>query len=121
MGNRLLPQPGFDSPSFRAASLPAPERELRFAKAIGRQWRFDYAWPDQKIALEIEGGGFVGGRHSTGVGMMADCEKYSWAAILGWCLVRATHRMIKDGIAITLLQEAFRVRTITTREGDNHV
>lgn len=35
--------------------MPEPERELRFAKAIGRQWRFDFAWPAHRLAVEIEG------------------------------------------------------------------
>jgi hypothetical protein len=40
--------------------------------------------------------------------MQADCEKYSWASILGWVVVRATSTMIRDGLAIDLLEAAFR-------------
>jgi hypothetical protein len=40
--------------------------------------------------------------------MQADCEKYSWAAILGYTVIRATTTMIRDGIAITLIEAAFR-------------
>lgn len=50
----------------------------------------------------------LGGRHNTGAGAQADCEKYSWAAILGYTVIRATTTMIRDGIAITLLEAAFR-------------
>ena len=32
------------------------ERELRFAKGIGRRWRFDFAIPARMIAVEIDGG-----------------------------------------------------------------
>lgn len=35
--------------------LAAPEREYYFAKSIGRRWRFDFAWPAQRLAVEIEG------------------------------------------------------------------
>src|SRR6187399_1233711 len=36
------------------AKLPAHDAEYRFA--LSRRWRFDYAWPAFRIAMEIEGG-----------------------------------------------------------------
>jgi hypothetical protein len=36
-----------------------------------------------------------------------DCEKYSEAAICGWCVIRVTHGMVKSGRAWTLLEAAF--------------
>jgi hypothetical protein len=106
-----------------AAGLPDPVTEFMFAKEIGRKWRFDYAWPDHKIALEIEGAVFgrliitadgkkirAGGRHSTGAGLQADAFKYNRAAILGWLVVRATTTMVRDGHAITELSDAFASR-----------
>lgn len=121
------------------AGLPEPEHEFQFALRIGRKWAFDYAWPGVSIALEIEGGAFgryivitsgyerrrgqsiplqpgtvirAGGRHNTGDGMQMDCEKYSWAAILGWSVVRATTTMVRDGQAIELLREALRAKGV---------
>lgn len=94
---------------IEAAGLPEPETEVRFHPV--RKWRFDYAFVAAKVAIEIEGGAFVGGRHNTGVGLTGDCLKYSWAAILGWCVVRATPPMIRDGSAIELVKEAFKRRT----------
>jgi hypothetical protein len=93
---------------LRAAGLPPPTPEVRFHPT--RKWRFDLAWPTHRIAFEIEGGAFTGGRHTTGVGLSADCEKYSWAAILGWCVVRATPTMIRQGVALVLLEAAFAAR-----------
>ncbi len=70
--------------------LPAPVTELRFASP--RRWRFDYAFPlnDSGVALEVEGGAFVRGRHTRGVGFVKDMEKYSEAAARGWLLIRVT-------------------------------
>lgn len=68
--------------------LPKPEKEFRFAPP--RQWKFDFAWPDYKVALEIEGGAWTRGRHTRGAGYIRDMEKYSEAAILGWCVLRLT-------------------------------
>ena len=47
-----------------------------------RKWRFDYAIPDHKIALEVEGGVWTGGRHTSSVGFMKDMEKYNTATLL---------------------------------------
>lgn len=89
---------------IRGMKLPVPEREFRFAAP--RRWRFDFAWPDQKIALETEGATFTNGRHVRGVGYELDCIKYSEAAIRGWKVIRATGNMIKNGTAIELLTRA---------------
>jgi very-short-patch-repair endonuclease len=88
--------------------LPRPVRQLRFAKeAIGRNWMFDFAWPDRAIALEIEGGTFMAkGAHTTGLGMMKDAEKYNAATLLGWRVFRVTDRMFRDGAAFDIVRRA---------------
>lgn len=67
---------------------PEPERELRFHPR--REWRFDFAWRDACVALEMEGGIFVGGGHTRGVHYSGDCEKYNHAQLLGWAVMRMT-------------------------------
>ena len=62
--------------------------EYRFCP--DRRWRFDYALLQQKIAIEVEGGVWISGRHSRGAGMIADMEKYNSATILGWRVLRYT-------------------------------
>ena len=73
---------------IKQAGLPAPIREYQFAPP--HKWRFDFAWPDQKVACEIEGGTWVKGRHTSGKGFEADCAKYAEALILGWRVLRVT-------------------------------
>ena len=90
---------------LRALSLPVPEREYRFHP--GRQWRFDFAWPDHRLALEVEGGLYRGGRHVRPAGFEADCEKYNAAALAGWTLLRVTAAMIRDGRAHQWVEAAF--------------
>lgn len=68
--------------------LPKPMTELRFHAT--RKWRFDYAWPDHKIALEIEGGAWTNGRHTRGAGFIADMAKYNAAQEIGWRVFRVT-------------------------------
>lgn len=55
-----------------------------------RKWRFDYAIPEHKIALEVEGGVWTGGRHTSPKGFLGDMEKYNTATIMGWRLLRTT-------------------------------
>ena len=94
------------------AGLPEPEREYRFYPP--RKWRLDLAWPPQMIAVEIEGGVWIGGRHVRGVGFEKDLEKYNTAATWGWRLLRYTPAMVEDGRALAGIREAFRATGIVT-------
>lgn len=55
-----------------------------------RKWRFDYAVPEYKIALEVEGGVWAGGRHTSPKGFLGDIEKYNTATLMGWRVFRTT-------------------------------
>lgn len=88
----------------RALKLPEPVREHRFCK---RMWRFDFAWVEQKIAVEVEGGTWTNGRHSRGTGIAADMEKYNHAAILGWRVLRFNNHMVKKGVAVDMVNSLF--------------
>jgi hypothetical protein len=90
------------------AKLPEPTREYIFAKP--RRWRFDFAWPAQMVALEVEGGTWSGGRHTRGSGYAADCEKYNTATKLGWRVYRAVGDMVKNGQALELITAALTAK-----------
>jgi hypothetical protein len=81
-----------------------PVRELTFHPR--RKWRFDFAFPDRMIAVEIEGG--VGGRHQRIGGFTGDCVKYNAAAALGWRVFRYTTAMVMDGTAINEINEVLK-------------
>ena len=87
----------------RAHGLPEPVAEFRFSPP--RRWRFDWAWPQYCIALEIEGGIWSRGRHVRGKGFLDDMEKYNRAAIEGWCVLRATPAQLESGMACALVKE----------------
>lgn len=65
--------------------------EYRFDEK--RKWRFDWAYPAVKIAVEYEGI-FTKDKSKTGhtsiTGVMQDVEKYNAAMVLGWKIVRVT-------------------------------
>lgn len=77
--------------------LPPPVREFKFKH--GRRWRFDLAWPARSVAVEIEGGSWIRGRHVRPKGYAADCEKYNEAARIGWIVLRYTPEMVFRGMA----------------------
>lgn len=111
---------------IRASRMPEPEREYRFAAiATGgagkgarqrirqaglRDWRFDFAWPDIKLAIEVEGGAYVNGRHNRGEGFSADLKKYQEAMLLGWVVYRCDGHLIRTGQAISTVEELFNMR-----------
>lgn len=108
---------------IKALQLPTPIREFRFAAdhvGLGKgirtrladaglkDWRFDLAWPEQCLAVEIEGGAWVHGRHTRGVGFTADLEKYHHAMRLGWTVYRCAGELIRSGEAVELIEKLLR-------------
>lgn len=93
----------------RQFRLPPVERELRFAKAaMGKQWRFDFAWRDYKLAVEIQGvvvrkiAGkvYTMGGHADVQGMRNDHAKHNAAIVLGWSVLQFMQDDIKPKRAI---------------------
>jgi very-short-patch-repair endonuclease len=89
---------------MRAAKIPEPMREYRFDPK--RRWRADFAWPELMLLVEVEGGHWVGGRHSRGSGFDKDAEKYNEAALAGWTVIRVTSTHIKSGEALAWIMRA---------------
>lgn len=73
-----------------------------------RRWRFDFAITGTRMAIEVEGGVWVAGRHTRGAGYEKDLEKYNRAALLGWVVLRYTTKQITSGHAITELTNAMK-------------
>lgn len=89
---------------IRTSNLPDPTREHKFHPT--RKWRFDFAWIELKLALEVEGGLYGKSRHTSITGYTNDCEKYSFAALLGWRVLRCTVIHLKNGELRTWLRIA---------------
>ena len=90
---------------IRAHKLPPPERNY---KAIpGRKLEFDFAWPPIKLAVEVQGGVWAKGGHTSGVGANRDCEKLCLAQLEGWILLPVTTNQIRSGEAIKWILRAF--------------
>jgi len=79
-----------------ALGIPRGTPEFRFAPP--RRWRFDTAYPDKMVAVELEGGTWLGnkGRHTNPLGFAKDAIKYNAAVALGWRVFRFTADMLDD-------------------------
>jgi len=71
-----------------------------------RKWPFDFAFVDIELAVECEGGVYVQGRHTRGIGFTDDCEKYNEALLLGWRVLRVTTAQVKNGQALGWIKRA---------------
>jgi very-short-patch-repair endonuclease len=92
-GKKKMAQPSYLELQFERTidrlRLPQPIREFYF-----HRWRFDFAWPKLKVAVEIDGGTFTGGNHVRGVGYQRDCKKNNKAQLEGWVVMRADREMV---------------------------
>jgi len=89
---------------IRANGLELPVYEHRFHPT--RKWRFDIAWVDSKVAIEVQGGIWTKGRHSRGKGQLNDMEKFNNAQLLGWTLFLVTPQQLMTQETINLLLNA---------------
>jgi very-short-patch-repair endonuclease len=71
-----------------------------------RKWRFDFYFPEHKLAVEVEGG--TNGRHQRIGGFIGDAHKYNAAAIMGILVLRYTTAMVMSGEAIADVLEYLR-------------
>lgn len=85
-----------------------PTRKWRVDLMIWRAAELEADLVGRPLGVEIDGGGFVGGRHSTGKGIENDCEKYFEAMKLGYRILRITPKHIKSGEAFTWIESLLK-------------
>lgn len=89
------------------AGLPAPVPQFRFAPP--RQWKADFAWPEARLLVEVDGGVFTRGRHTRGTGYIKDCEKLNAAVLAGWRVLRVTPPDLRSGRGVAWIAQALAV------------
>lgn len=87
--------------------LGGPELATEHKFCATRKWRFDFAIPELKIAIEIDGGVFGNGRHNRASGFIKDCEKFNAAAAAGWRVFRLATGMV-DSTNIGMIIDAVK-------------
>lgn len=121
-GKSKVPEPAPEAPGrnkcrkidpaeFKATcerhGLPVPIREHYFCD--GREWRLDWAWLEQKVALEIDGGAGWG-RHTRKDGFIKDQEKRNEAILLGWRVFHCVPEDVRTENVFYLLKRALEVK-----------
>ena len=89
---------------IRALGLPEPVREYQAIK--GRKFRFDFAWLEQRLLVEVNGGTYTQGAHSTGQGIARDYEKANLAVLQGWRVLSFDGKSVKSGEAVEVVRQA---------------
>lgn len=79
-------KPAIVAAFFKSEGLQPFVTEYRFHGT--RQWRFDFAFIEEKVALEVDGGCFSFGHHARGAGIRKDHEKQNAAVLAGWKVLR---------------------------------
>jgi len=79
-----------------------------FRAIPGRRYRWDFAWPAEMLLLEVQGGVWTKGGHSTGTGITRDAEKANLATLAGFRCLAVTKDHINSGQALKWVQEALR-------------
>jgi hypothetical protein len=104
--------------------LPPPVPEFKIALCVGRQYRWDFAWPQYMLAVELHGlvvvrgyasgsvsaSAIVRGGHGTVPGMIRDMDKQNTAVLLGWSQLVFAQNHVKSGAAIQVLQRVLAAR-----------
>lgn len=89
---------------IRAVGLPEPEREYVFVP--GRKYRADFCFPDAGLLIEVEGGVYGRGGHSTGHGITRDIEKGNAAVLEGYRVIRCSGEHVTNGVCLTWIEQA---------------
>jgi very-short-patch-repair endonuclease len=77
---------------LREGDFPPYVREYRVFPP--RRWRIDFAWPEPRAGVEIDGGqwAYQGGRHNTD----SDREKHNTLVLNGWRVLRFSGTYLED-------------------------
>ena len=83
---------------IRLHGLPIPT--LQFRAIPSRRFRWDMAWTDHRLLLEVQGGVWTAGKHGRGSGILKDHEKLNLASAHGFRTIQVSATTIRNGLAV---------------------
>lgn len=78
----------------------------------GRKFEADFAFPDRRLLIEVQGGIYSRAAHGSITGILADNERLNLATLNGWGMFRFTPDQVKDGTAIETIRKALGIGMI---------
>ena len=95
---------------LRAAGLPEPVAQYRDKKTFGRGFAWDFAYPEARLLIEVQGGQWANGKtaHTWGKSFQRDCEKLNAAQLAGWRQLNFCRGMIDAGDVAEIVKEALK-------------
>ena len=91
-----------DTLAFQLRAVGIPFKSQVFA-IQGRKYQWDFQIGDYLI--EVQGGIWHKGGHSTGTGITRDCEKLNLATLAGYKVLAFTGDMVHDGRALAICEK----------------
>lgn len=95
--NRSAAEDAFEEAIIQIGAQGQYVREYRFSDETDH--RADFAFPQWRILVEIDGNIWVKGGHSSGAGILRDIAKTNLAAVNGWTLLRFDTGTIRRDMA----------------------
>lgn len=102
----MTPKSALEDELSRQLSEAGLEYKRQFKFHDKRRWKADFAFPEEMVLVEVQGGTWTGGRHTRGAGFHADRERSNEAQINGWVMLEVTAGMVKDGSALDFINRA---------------
>ena len=88
---------------LNAAGLTGYVRE--YAAIPGRRFSWDFAFVQERLLVEIQGGVWNGGAHGRPTGITRDMNKLNQAQIHGWKVLQFDTKMVKSGEALNVTEQ----------------
>lgn len=93
---------------LQRAGLGGYQRNYRFDPR--RRLELDFAWPVQRVAIEVQGGIHSYGAHVRPAGYRRDGEKSRRAQLMGWIVFPCTAKDVADGTIVQDVETALELR-----------
>ena len=94
---------------FKSCGLPPPIIEYRFY--LGRRHKSDFAWPTEKVALEVQGGVYTGQAHGSITGILKGIEKDNLYSMAGWLQLKCLPNTLLKQDTVNMIQRCLSKRT----------
>ena len=92
--------------AFQLDALGLTGYVREYQAITGRKFRFDFAWLEHRLLVEVNGGTYTKGAHSTGQGIARDYEKANLATLDGWRVLMFDGKAVKSGEAVEVIRQA---------------